>query len=155
MSNTFAKFLLKGYQEPNTFAELLFSEANLKNVANQLVYNNYIETGKTIKTPDLMKVGEHLRNIYLNYGQFTGKKNITQEIKRLNDATIASLMPYIISDTKEWYLNLEDLENENGLFIPPTPINPSITGTKISRGPSDILMGDDFFKTAQILNNGI
>lgn len=149
---SFANFLLKGYQEPSKFTDLLFSEANLKNVANQIVYNNYLETKKSIKTPDLMKVGEHLRNVYLNYGQFTETKNIKKEIKRLNDATIASLMPYIISDTKDYYENLIEFSNPNGVYIPETSINPSITGTKLSRSPADILLGDDFFKIAKILN---
>ena len=149
----FEKYLIKGFQESNTFTRLIFSEENLKNVANQLVYFNYLETNKTIKTPDLMKVGEHLRNIYLQYGQYTSDKNIKDEIKRLNDATIASLMPFIISDTREYYDNLIDYDNPNGVYIPPTPVNTSIKGTKISRGPSDILMGDDFFKVARMLDN--
>ena len=149
---SFEQYLLKGFNEPNKLTGLLFSSENLVNVSNQLVYGVYLQTNKRIKSPDLLKVGEHLRNVFIEYSKYN-PNNIFNEIKKLNDICIARLLPYLVSDTKEYFDNLIDLENPNGIFNLERPQNVSTIGTKKLKSNSDILLGEDFFQKAKELRS--
>ena len=149
---SFEQYLLKGFKESNKLTSLLFSSENLQNIANQLIYNVFLETNKRIKSPSLLKIGEHLRNIYVEYSKYNSS-DLFNEIKRLNEICIARLLPYLISDTKEYFDNLIDLENPNGIFNLERPQNVSTIGTKNIKSNADILLGEDFYQKAKILRS--
>jgi len=153
LSGSNTRFLFKNLYGETPLTFLFFSEDNIHNIQNltkMLVYKqmNYIISDQNVT--DLQIV---MRSIFLAYSEHPKLidetmskaeisfllKQYTNEIARLNQLVISSIVPKVCSQVQQYLDYLRD--SSSGLRTIPRSINTSISGTKAYRSITNILTG--------------
>lgn len=148
-------YYLKNIEESSPVSKIFYSESNVRNISNSLRYLVYKQTNIKIPQVNFKKLLDQMTVIYvedmttgsqLPIGLMTEQKtNVYDKVIQLNNKTITSLLTTLISNVREHFANLKELDNpiDDSPFV---PINVSRKKTTGNRGPADILFGDDFYK---------
>lgn len=134
-------YYLNRYSESNPVSEIYFSFKNIQMVDARIRLNVYKATNKRIAPLGQQKLSENMLEVYKVYGNPMAV-DPTAEVVKLNKIVVDSLTPQLISSVIDYYYNLIDLDNPNGVDFLSTPINMSQKGTKNMRSNADVLFGD-------------
>lgn len=109
--NNMGEVVLKGVMECSKLSDLFFSDKNIKRIQKKLKVEVYNRTkGKYILEADQDKTRLSLimRNIYLEYA-LNQPKHLVRQVKRLNKLTVDAVVPGIITNIKQYYGYLKDI----------------------------------------------
>lgn len=129
---------LKGVQSPNEMNKLFFSEENIKRIQKKIKLavatktNNKFRLDVDQNVDDLILV---MRSVYMEYGRYL-PNNIVRQVKQLNDQVVKTVLPDIITNIKQYYGYLRDINSPLKPMDRPVNINnagrrtlPSVTST--------------------------
>lgn len=140
-------YYLKNFEEPSELSRLFYSHENVVNLSNILRYQVFKHTQIKIGPVNVKKLLEQMTNIYMEYAKNSDSpEQIQRQLVQLNEKTTNSLKTTLISNVRDHLDNLQDLDNPNGVYLVPQPINVYKRKTTGNRGQADILFGDDFYK---------
>jgi len=123
-----SKQMLKGIRQEDILGKVFFHPRNVKIIQSQLQKQVYIASGKQwiIEEQDETDVYVVMRSIFLSYARHDPNIEIRDQIKELNNLTVDSIVPGIISEIRA---NLGYLEK---IFTPlqvmDRPQNVSVAG---------------------------
>lgn len=153
LSGSNTRFLFKNLYGETPLTFLFFSEDNIRNIQNltkMLVYKqmNYVISDQNVT--DLQII---LRSIFLSYSEHPKlidetmseeeiqflKKQYTNEIARLNQLVLSTIVPKVCSQIQAYldYLN----DSSSGLRTIPRAQSTSIAGTKAYRSATNVWLG--------------
>lgn len=136
------KYYLRYFEESSELSRLFYSPENLDNLSNILRFEVYKQTQIKIAPVNKTKLMENMTNVYINYAQNSqDPQQIARQLKKLNDRVIYELKTVLISNVRDHYDNLQDLDNPNGVYFAPAPINVSKRKSSGNRGQAEILFG--------------
>jgi len=121
---------LKGIQEKSELSELFFSGRNMKRLQKMIKKDVYEKTNKKYKLDTDQEDRDlyiFMRAVYMEYGTFD-EGQIIRQVKRLNRKVIQEIVPGIITNLKQYYGYLEEINKP----ITPIdrPLNVSSAGRK-------------------------
>ncbi len=129
---------LKGVQSPNEMNKLFFSEDNIRRIQKKIKLAVATKTKNKFRldvdqnVDDLILV---MRSVYMEYGRYL-PNNIVRQVKQLNDQVVKTVLPDIITNIKQYYGYLRDINSPLKPMDRPVNINnagrktlPSVTST--------------------------
>ena len=136
------KYYLRYFEESSELSRLFYSPENIENLSNILRFQVYKHTQIKISPISKTKLMENMTNVYINYAQNSqDQAQIQRQQKKLNDRVVYELKTVLISNVRDYYDNLQDLDNPNGVYFAPSPINVSKRKSSGNRGQAEILFG--------------
>jgi len=150
-SNT--RFLFKNLYGETPLTFLFFSEDNIRNIQNLTKMLVYKQMNNVISDQNVTDLQIVMRSIFLAYSEHPKLidetmskeeisvllKQYTNEVDRLNQLVINSIVPDICSQVQAYLDYLRD--SSSGLRTIPRAISTSISGTKSYRSITNILTG--------------
>lgn len=127
---------LKGYfrcdkqDEKNSLATTFFSEENMKRIQNKIKQEIYTRTKGNFKIEEEQDENTLLlamRNIFLEENRFLPNR-IVHQVKELNQKVINSIVPDMITEIKQYYGYLKDVNEPIKPIM--RPINVSNAGRR-------------------------
>lgn len=109
--NNMGEVVLKGVMECSKLSDLFFSDKNIDRVQKKLKVEVFNRTkGKYIldADQDKTKLALIMRNIYLEYA-LNQPKNLVRQTKKLNKLTVDAVVPGIITNIKQYYGYIKDI----------------------------------------------
>jgi len=140
---------LKNFQESSALSRKFYSQENINSLSNRLRYEVWKKTQVKIGPVNTRKLLETMTSIFIDYAQ-NNEDSPTQQARQLvilDNYVVERLKVLLISNVRDYFDNLQDLDNPNGVYIAPTPINVSHKKTTGNRGQADILFGDTFYSS--------
>lgn len=138
-------YYLKYFEESSELSRLFYNSKNVENLSNQLRFQVYKKTQIRIPPISSQKLLDQMTFIYKEYAKFDPQQ-IQSQLVKLNNRVVNSLIVTLISNVRDHLDNLVELDNPNGVYFAPQPINVSRKKTTGNRGQADILFGDSFYK---------
>lgn len=130
-----AKTALSGLQENNSLAILYYSDENIRRIQKKIKEEVYIRTKKKFKLAEDQDENDlqiAMRAVYFNEAKFL-PTNLVRQVKELNKKVVDYVIPDIITNIKQEYGYLRDINESLKPMIRPTNLNngkqllPSIT----------------------------
>lgn len=109
--NNMGEVVLKGVMECSKLSDLFFSDKNIERIQKKLKVEVFNRTkGKYIldADQDKTKLALIMRNIYLEYA-LNQPKNLVRQTKKLNKLTVDAVVPGIITNIKQYYGYIKDI----------------------------------------------
>jgi hypothetical protein len=109
--NNMGEVVLKGVMECSKLSDLFFSDKNIQRIQKKLKVEVFNRTnGKYIldADQDKTKLALIMRNIYLEYA-LNQPKNLVRQTKKLNKLTVDAVVPGIITNIKQYYGYIKDI----------------------------------------------
>lgn len=145
-NKSYFKESLKGIHGGNLFTKMFYSQKNINNIQNVIIYNVHKHTGDIISRQHDNELLIVMRSSYLQHSvnpivndlkdpnQRTAMQN---EINRLNAIVLDYIVPDIVSQILQYKRYLVDI-TQNHVPIP-REINPSMKGTKEFRDLKELM----------------
>ena len=130
--SNYERTILKGNHCDNVLNQLFFSHKNMSIIQNGLRYKVWEKSGKkhVIGRQSETELIIIMRAIFLQHSK-NGDTNIREQIEELNEITIESMLPKIVSNVEQY---LSYLENKDRIPDPiARSVNVSSAGTKTLR----------------------
>ena len=109
--NNMGEVVLKGIMECSTLSDLFFSDKNIGRIQKKIKAEVHDRTkGKYLLAADQdeTKLALIMRNIYLEYAM-NQPKHLIRQVKKLNTLTIDAVVPGIITNIKQYYGYIRDI----------------------------------------------
>lgn len=122
-----AETALKGIQCNNDLSKLFFSDRNIKRLQKKIKKEIYKRTKGEFKLEvdqDVQKLMIAMRAVYLQYARFLPSQ-IVRQCKRLNERVVEEIIPNMISEIRQYYGYIKEI-NE--------PIKPIMRPQNINKG---------------------
>jgi len=119
------KVALKGIQTNSELSKIYFSDKNIKRIQRAIKKAVFKKTNGKYKLDidqeerDLLIV---MRAIYLEFGRFLPNENVRQ-VKRLNNKVIDNIIPGMITEIKQYYGYLDDINQPIKPMLRPMNVN--------------------------------
>ena len=128
----------RGIVEKTLLSQAFFSNKNIQIIQNairaeifRLSENKYIISEQSPSQLEII-----MRSIYLQFS-YPGIKDITSEIKRLNNIVIKEVVPKVLTEVFQYYGYLNDIKVRNKIMDLPKNVN--IKGTKALRPIENVI----------------
>uniref|UniRef100_A0A6C0E0K5 Minor capsid protein P8 central region domain-containing protein n=1 Tax=viral metagenome TaxID=1070528 RepID=A0A6C0E0K5_9ZZZZ len=155
LSKSNTKALFRGLYGETLLTYLFFSEKNVMNIQNLIKMIVSRETGYVVDNQSNNELLIIMRSIFLEYSAHPKLidpsmssdekadlyKKYTEEVRRLNDIVINSIVPKLISQMIQYVTYLQDASEQPKYMD--RPINDSVSGKKDYRSITDVLTGYD------------
>jgi len=152
-SNT--KYLFKNLYGETLLTSMFFSSKNIQNIQNIIRFIVHRETGNIIDNQSTTELLIVMRSIFLEYSahpklptdDMTDSMRsrlytlYTNEVFRLNDITVNTTVPKIISQLKQYLDYIRDVNQP--AYLKENPKNESISGQREYRSVTQIWTGGD------------
>lgn len=156
IASTNTKYLFKNLYGETLLTSLFFSRENIKNVQNLIKFVVHREVGLVIDNQSVNELLIVMRSVFLEYSAHpplidentmskaqvqTLKKKYTNEVARLNDLVINSVVPRLVSQLQQYLDYLRDASTQP--YTMDRPKNDSISGERQYRSVTQVLTGGD------------
>jgi hypothetical protein len=153
LSGSNTRHLFKNLYGETLLTFLFFSEKNVTNVQNILRYLVHKETGYTIDTQSNNELLIIMRSIFLEYHAHPPLvkedmnevekqlllKKYTDEVQKLNDIVINTILPKVMSQLQQYVTYLKDASEQP--IQMERPQNASVAGQRDYRSVTQVLLG--------------
>lgn len=134
-----SKYALAGIQiEPTPLSNLFFSNENMKRIQNAIKQQVYLKSNKKFKL-DVDQSNEDLlivmRSVFLEEAKHF-PDHIVRQTKILNQKTLETVVPGIITNIKQQYKYIQDISTQP-VPLPP-PLNVNSKGRKSLPSPTSV-----------------
>jgi hypothetical protein len=132
--------VLTGIQEHGPFSRAFFSRENMDWLHRNIRYKVYMMTddNTVISKQKDAQLLEAMRRLFLqNSNNPVDPESIRKELLRLNTIVLNDTVPRIVSEIYQYRKYLSDIDTVRKPIT--LPINSSVIGTKLERGPADVL----------------
>ena len=147
--------LFKNIHEETLLTHLFFSEKNVETIQNLIKLLVHKETGYVLDKQSYTELLIVMRSIFLEYNahpplisdtmdkktQMVIMKKYTDEIIRLNDIVLNTIVPRVISQLQQYLDYLRDASEQP--YYMERPNNVNATGQKQYRSVTQVLIGGD------------
>ncbi len=109
--NNMGEVVLKGVMECSKLSDLFFSDKNITRIQKKMkveVYNRTKGQYLLEAEQDKTKLSLIMRNMYLEYA-LNQPKNLVRQVKRLNKLTVDAVVPGMITNIKQYYGYIKDI----------------------------------------------
>ena len=155
LSETNTKYIFRNLYGETLLTSLFFSKKNIDNLQNVIKYLVYKETSYTIDDQSVNELLIIMRSIFLEYSAHPklidenmsiDEKNMllqkyTNEVKRLNELVINTVVPKIVSQMLQYVNYLKDASQQPQYMD--RPVNDSVSGERQYRSVTSVLTGSD------------
>ena len=155
LSGSNTRHLFKNLYGETLLTFLFFSKDNINNIQDIIKMLVYKETKQLIDNQSIIELQIVMRSIFLSYnehpklldpGMSTEEKTILikqykNEVDRLNQLVIDTVVPLIISQMQQYFDYIKDASQPRQFM--PHPISDSISGTRQFRSVTSILTGSN------------
>lgn len=153
LSGSNTRFLFKNLYGETPLTFLFFSEDNIHNIQNVTKMSVFKQMNYVISDQNVTDLQIVLRSIFLAYSEHPPLldetmpkeeinillKMYTNEVARLNELVINTIVPLICSQLQQYISYLQDCSR--GLQPIPRSINTSVAGTKAYRSATNVWLG--------------
>jgi len=125
-----AGIALKGIQSESELSKLFFSDVNIKRLQKLIRKEVYIRTNKQFRLDVDQEVRDLfivMRAVYIEHGRFLPGQ-IVRQVKRLNKKTVDELFPGMITEIRQYYGYLKEINKP--LDPIPLPVNVNNAGRR-------------------------
>lgn len=153
LSGSNTRHLFKNLYGETLLTFLFFSEKNINSIQNLIKYLVFKETNYVVDKQSINELLIIMRSIFLEYSAHPPLidekmseetkqklfKKYTDEVARLNDIVVTSIVPKVISQLQQYLDYLRDASSQP--YEIETPKNESITGERQYRSVTQVLLG--------------
>ena len=153
LSGSNTRHLFKNLYGETLLTFLFFSEKNIDNIQNLIKFLVYRETKYVVDKQSYTELMIIMRSIFLEYSAHPPLidenmsseikerlfKKYTDEVGRLNDIVVTSIVPKVISQLQQYLDYLRDASEQP--YQIDTPKNESISGERQYRSVTQVLLG--------------
>jgi len=150
-SNT--KYLFKNLYGETLLTSMFFSSKNIENIQKIVRFLVHKEVGQVIDNQSTTELLIIMRSVFLEYSAHPKlprdtmtknerdalNKQYTNEVFRLNDITVNTIVPKVISQLQQYLTYLRDINT--GAYFKENPKNDSISGQREYRSPTQVWTG--------------